>query len=237
VNYLARWTLVGSLLIAGCSGATAASPAAQVPFAPVPAEVAATTSDSTAVAATSSEAVAVADPSADAWTRLGRRAPGYLDIVAAEVVRAGDGTFLFVQTLASALPESPSVLAGETDVGWAVCIDVYPFVVSPLLGQVTLGGSCQFIVRTSWDGARFSGELLDHRSVGVADAAASLPFDPVVDGTSVLMAIPAAALGDPTWFLWSVFTEELGSLGPSAAHHVDAAPGGGAGTPLAWPAD
>jgi hypothetical protein len=234
---LSRWTLIGCLAVVGCGGATAAPPAGQKPFAAVPAEVAATTSDAVAVAATSSEAVAVADPSADAWTMLGRRAPGYLDIVTAEVARAGDGTFLFVQTLASALPESPRVLPGETSVGWAVCIDVYPFVVSPLFGQVTIGSPCQFIVRTSWDGAHFSGELLDRRSAGAADPAAGLPFDPVVDGTSVRMAIPAAALGDPTLFLWSMFTEELGSLGPSAAHHVDAAPGGGAGAPLAWPAD
>lgn len=241
MNSLARWTLIGCLAVAGCAGgsSTAAAPASPEPPTAVP-----PTAVPRVRAAAWSNAVEMADPSDDAWTMAARHAPGYLDVVAAEVTKASDGTFEFVMTLASAFPPAPQLRAGETALGWAVCIDVYPFVVSPLFGQVTIGMPCQFIVQTLWDGARLSGQLIDRRSVGAGDPAVALAFDPVVEGTSIHMSLPAVALGGPTWFLWSMFTEEFGpvvaldqpgALGPNAAHHTDAVPDGGVGAPLAWP--
>jgi hypothetical protein len=229
VNRLGRWILIGCLAVGGCADGKAAStvPASAAPLAAV--------RGLSAIASTAG--AAVADVSGDAWTMAGRRAAGYLDIVAAEVARSRDGTFEFDVTLAAPLPAEPRLSEGGSALGWTVCIDVYPLVVSPTFGQVTIGSPCQFVVQASWDGAHLSGQLFDRLSVGAADPAVTLPFDAVVDGTSIRMAIPAAALGDPARFLWSMFTEELGYGGPGAAHHVDAAPDGGAGAPLAWPAD
>jgi hypothetical protein len=57
------------------------------------------------------------------------------------------------------------------------------------------------------------------------------------------MSVPGESLGAPSWFLWSVYAEELDSTdsgdaidprGPNAAFHVDAAPNGGVGAPLQW---
>ena len=196
--------------------------------------------------AIANDAVAVVDNPGDARTVAGQPGPGHLDIVAAKVERTGDGSFAFDLTLASALPPEPQAPEAGTSAGWAVCIDLYPFVVSPLYGQLPTGMPCQLIVRTLWDGSRVSGQLIDRRAVGAGVPASAEPFVPLVEGASIRMSVPAESLGNPTWFLWSTFTEELGStdaveqvgaLGPYAAHHVDAAPDGGVGAPLQWRGD
>jgi len=183
------------------------------------------------------------DTPGDARRVAGQPGPGHLDIVAAKVARSGDGAFVFDLTLASALsPERRAPEAGAS-AGWAVCIDLYPFVVSSVFGQLPTGMPCQLLVQALWDGSRVSGQLIDRRSVGAGVPASAEPFVPVLEGASIRMSVPAESLGNPSWFLWSTFTEELGSadaveqlgaLGPNAAHHVDAAPDGGVGAPLQW---
>ena len=230
-----RWiTVVGCLLVAGCAGAPSppATPASRDPG-----------EASRPPLAVSNGAVAVVDIPGDARTVAGQPGPGHLDIVAAMVERTGDGSFAFDLTLASALPPEPEAPEAGTSAGWAVCIDLYPFVVSPLYGQLPTGMPCQLIAQTLWDGTRFSGQLLDRRAVGAGVPADAGPFVPLVDGATIRMSVPGESLGDPSWFLWSAFTAELGStdppssigtLGPNAAHHVDAAPDGGVGAPLEW---
>jgi hypothetical protein len=233
-----RWiTVVGCLLVAGCAGATSppATPASQDPGAA-----------SRPMLAVSTDAVAVVDTLGDARTVAGQPGPGHLDVVAAKVERGANGSFAFDLTLASALPPAPQATETGTSADWAVCIDLYPFVVSPLYGQLPTGMPCQLIVRTLWDGTRLSGQVLDRRAVGAGVPASAEPFVPLVEGASIRMSVPAESLGNPSWFLWSTFTEELGSmdaaeqlgaLGPNAAHHVDAAPDGGVGAPLEWRGD
>jgi len=225
VKSLARITLVGCLLLAGCVGAT---------------------SPSASPAAVSADAVAIDDRPGDARTAAGQQGPGHLDVVAATVERAADGSFAFDLTLASALPPAPGAPGAGTPAGWAVCIDLYPFVVSALYGQLPTGMPCQLIVQTLWDGTRLSGQLIDRRAVGAGVPASAEPFVPSVEGASIRMSVPAESLDRPSWFLWSVFTEELdtsdalemlAARGPAAAHHVDAAPDGGVAAPLAWPGD
>jgi len=230
-----RWiTVVGCLLVAGCAGATSppAIPASQDPGA-----------GSRPMLAVSTDAVAVVDNPGDARTAAGQPGPGHLDVVAAKVVKTGDGSLAFDLTLASALAAAPGAPESGTSADWAVCIDLYPFVVSPLYGQLPTGMPCQLIVRTLWDGTRLSGQVLDRRAVGAGVPASAEPFVPSVEGASIRMSVPAESLGGPSWFLWSVYTEELGSAdpaevigarGPNAAHHVDAAPDGGVGAPLVW---
>jgi len=227
-------TLVGCLLLAGCAGATSPppTPASKGPGA-----------TSRPVLAISNDAVAIVDNPGDARTAAGQPGPGHLDVVAAKVERSGDGAFVFDLTLASALPPEPVALGAGTSADWAVCIDLYPFVVSPMFGQLPTGMPCQLLVQALWDGSRVSGQLIDRRSVGAGVPASAEPFVPVVEGASIRMSVPAESLGNPSWFLWSTFTEELGStdavehlgaLGPYAAHHLDAAPDGGVGAPLEW---
>jgi hypothetical protein len=198
------------------------------------------------VVAITSDAVAVVDNPGDARTVAGRPGPGHLDVVAAKVERGANGSFAFDLTLASALPPAPGAPGAVTPAGWAVCIDLYPFVVSALYGQLPTGMPCQLIVQTRWDGTRFSGQLIDRRAVGAGVPASAEPFVPTVEGASIRMSVPAESLGSPGWFLWSVFTEELdtsdalemlAARGPAAAHHVDAAPDGGVAAPLAWSGD
>jgi len=230
-----QWiTVVGCLLVAGCTGGT--SPHAS-PASPDPGPAA------RPMLAVSNDAVAVLDNPGDARTAAGQPGPGHLDVVAAKVERGANGSFLFDLTLASALPPEPLAPGAGTAAGWAVCIDLYPFVVSPLYGQLPTGMPCQLIVQALWDGTRFSGQLIDRRAVGAGVPASAEPFVPLVEGASIRMSVPGESLGAPSWFLWSVFTEELGSMdpadviaarGPNAAHHVDAAPDGGVGAPLVW---
>lgn len=235
-----RWiTAVGCLLVAGCAGTTSppAIPAARIQATQDPGAI------SRPVVATPSDAVAVVDTPGDARTVAGRPGPGHLDVVAAMVERRANGSFAFDLTLASAPLPAPQAPEAGTSADWAVCIDLYPFVVSPLYGQLPSGMPCQLIVQTLWDGTRFSGQLIDRRAVGAGVPASAEPFVPSVEGASIRMFVPAESLGSPGWFLWSVFTEELGStdaveqltaLGPNAAFHVDAAPDGGVGAPLQW---
>ena len=233
-----QWiTVVGCLLVAGCAGATSppAIPGSQDPGA-----------GSRPMLAVSTDAVAVVDNPGDARTAAGQPGPGHLDVVAAKVERRANGSFAFDLTLASALAAAPGAPGAGMAAGWAVCIDLYPFVVSPLYGQLPTGMPCQLIVQALWDGTRFSGQLLDRRAVGAGVPASAEPFVPLVEGASIRMSVPAESLGSPGWFLWSVFTEELdatdaveqlGALGPNAAFHVDAAPDGGVGAPLEWRGD
>jgi hypothetical protein len=195
------------------------------------------------VVAIASDAVAVVDTPGDATTVAGQPGPGHLDVVAAKVERGANGSFAFDLTLASPLQPAPGAPGAGTAAGWAVCIDLYPFVVSALYGQLPTGMPCQLIVHTLWDGTRLSGQLIDRRAVGAGVPASAEPFVPSVEGASIRMSVPGESLGGPSWFLWSVFTEELGSMdpadvaaagGPNTAFHVDAAPDGGVGAPLQW---
>ena len=166
----------------------------------------------------------------------GEPAPGYLDAVGGEVTKASDGTFTFVETLATALPDKPKLPAGDAALGWSVCVDVDP-TVAPVGFPMTIAMPCEFIVHTRWDGRRLAGLLIDRRPLAAGGSAKTTPFDPIVDGTSVRMEVSEGALGDPASFRWSMFTEELGPLGTDQVVQVDAVPDGGVGDPAAWPSD
>jgi hypothetical protein len=230
-----QWIIVvGCVLVAGCAGATSPppTPASQGPGA-----------SSRPVLAISNNAIAVVDTLGDARTAAGQPGPGHLDVVAAKVERGANGSFAFDLTLASALPLTPQAPGAGTSLDWAVCIDLCPFVVSDMYGQLPTGMPCQLIVQALWDGSRLSGQVLDRRAVGAGVPASAESFVPSVEGASIHMSVPAESLGGAGWFLWSVFTEELDTAdalellaarGPTAAHHVDAAPDGGVAAPLQW---
>jgi hypothetical protein len=226
--------LIPMLAMVGCGGTAAPSGSSSAP-----ANDRLVTGNA---AVTAVDAAEIADPAADALTRDEAEAPGYVDIVNGTVRRAPDGSFVFVVTVAAPVPASPRLPADAAALGWSACVDVIPMVATTLFGQVVVGGPCQFIVRTYWDGHRFGGQLLDRRLVGADEPTRVRPVEPLIAGSRIRMTVPAEALGNPARFFWSMETEELEvgdwwTLGPSAGTHMDAAPDGGVGAPVAWPRD
>jgi hypothetical protein len=50
------------------------------------------------------------------------------------------------------------------------------------------------------------------------------------------MTVSLSSLDESTSFAWSMFTEELGSLGTDVFYHVDNVPDAGIDDPISWSA-
>jgi hypothetical protein len=177
------------------------------------------------------------DPAGDAVMKDGTAAPGYLDVLRAEISRLSDGTFTFTATLAEPVPAEPPVPKGYVAIGWSFCIDTdraiwakgFPFTHSSPM-------PCELIMHTRWDGSKLSGLLIDRRPLQDGGKALQIPLEPVVQGSSLELSATASQLGDPPRFRWATYAEELGEYGTDTEYGVDAVPHGGIFShPATWP--
>jgi hypothetical protein len=166
----------------------------------------------------------------------GAAAPGYLDMLGAEITRQ-NGDFTFTVTLAKPVPAEPPVPKGYVAIGWSFCVDTdravsargFPFPPSSPM-------PCELIMHARWDGSKLSGLLIDRRPLQDGGDALLVSLDPVLEESSLALSASANQLGDPPTFRWATYSEELGEYGTHTVRAVDAVPRGGIFShPATWP--
>jgi len=182
----------------------------------------------------------VTDPAGD----VKNKAPAWLDLTSASVAREG-GRFVFVWDLAAPVPSDPAadpaipthsdhVCVGDgLDTGPTTAPVGYPFGkneanILELVVALCWNPTGSFSLETG-----FVGLLLDRRPLLAGGPATITPVEFRIDGQQVVMAVEAAALGDPASFAWGAFTEVANQADPNdAAWFPDGAPDVGLAT---WP--
>jgi hypothetical protein len=156
-----------------------------------------------AVAASPASAVSrtsiVTDPAGDAVFD----APGFMDIVRAEVAKQG-GTFEFRTIHAEPIPDLPPLLPPSHDrISWVWGLDT-DLTTFPKGYPLANGTSIQaeFVLRVDWDGSAFSGILIDRRPLLTGGEAVVTPHPFTVTSNEVRMTVAASEIGDPTSFFW-----------------------------------
>ena len=188
----------------------------------------------------------VLDPVGDA----DKTAQDYQDIVGATITKKG-GTFVFVITLAAALPDNPTLpsWADVTDWGFGLDMDPsafpvgYPFTKNnPQFQEFLLEHR---VYRSGFsdplDPTRSAGILIDRRPLLEGGQAIITPVQFSIDGARITWVVDAALLGDPATFRWAAFTavSHAGDDVKNGYNNItglDSAPDVFQGAPLAtWP--
>jgi hypothetical protein len=147
----------------------------------------------------------VTDPTGDALFH----APGYMDLVRAEVSKNGE-EFTFQMTLAAPVPQgSPPVPPGAKAVLWVWPLNTDPTTFpagSPFAPGNGQAAPSELGVFIFWDGSAFSGFLHDRRPLltGGEPVVTSLPF--AIAGGDLQVTTSAALLGNPSSFAWGAVT-------------------------------
>jgi len=174
----------------------------------------------------------VTDPTGDAFfPDHALPAPAYQDIVQATV--SLDGEFTFGMDLAAAVPDTPA-LPGVMRMVWAWGVDTdratapagFPFVPGP-----EGAAPAEFLVWVVWDGATFSGIVIDRRPLltGGEPIITSVPSH--INGAQITVSVDAALLGSPSSFKWVSRTIDWrGPFGTLSNFDADRAPNAGQAT-------
>jgi hypothetical protein len=185
----------------------------------------------------------ITDPVGD----VKNKAPAWLDIVSASIIRNG-GRFSFQLELAGPVPADPALdpaTPSHTDhLCWGDGLRTdasapvgYPF------GKNTASHE-QFYPVFCWNptgsfglGTGFIGFLIDRRPLLTGGQAIIEPVEFSVQETRVTLVVDATALGDPATFAWAAFTEQANQADPNdASWFPDVAPDVFSGAPWAtWP--
>lgn len=141
----------------------------------------------------------VTDPVGDALYR----APGYMDIVSAQVEHAGAG-YVFQMSVAESIPAAPLLPPpGTYAISWHWPLDTDPTTFpagSPLAPGYA--GRAELIISILWDGEAFSAFLHDRRPLLTGGQATFTPLDYTISGTLLQVEVEASALGNPVPFSW-----------------------------------
>jgi len=216
-------------ILGACGNAPAASPMPSA-LSP-PAATSTATPPATPPLVTPAATAMIADPQGDVALP---DPPGYLDGLAAGVVKDGDA-FVFRFTLAEAIPAAPEIPSGWDSLGWSFCLDTesgapkgYPF-------SARTPAPCELIILLRSSGGPLKGELIDRRPLRDANDVVVTQVDPSIDGASVTASVLARAVGDPASFTWVWATTLLGELGTNAFMDVDEVPDSSFADPASWP--
>ena len=210
--------IAAPVLLAACSG-VGATPPATLPATP-PATLPATPAPGMIV-----------DPQGDVGMP---DPPGYLDGLAA-VVTKDAAAFIFRFTLAEPIPPAFEVPKGWESLGWSFCLDTDPAAPKGYPFAPARSVPCEFIILLRSSGGPLEGELIDRRTLLDGTDATVSPLDLSIDGATVSVSLPAAALGDPASFTWVWATTLLGKLGTNAFEDVDEIPDSSFADPAPWP--
>lgn len=151
------------------------------------------------------------------------KAPGYMDIVRAELA-ADSGTFFFRMTVAAAIPNNPPVAPpANASIRWAFPIDSDPatFPEGDPFPRNQPGPS-EFNTRVFWDGSAFTASLLDRRPLLEGGEAILTPLSFTVSGSEIRVAVPASLIGASS-FRWGAVTVYASASpgGNNGDHFVD----------------
>jgi hypothetical protein len=141
----------------------------------------------------------VTDPVGDAVYK----APGYMDIVGAQLADLG-GTFEFKMSVAKPVPATPPLPSPATkQISWSWPLDTDP-TTNPAGAPKAPGYSAgaELIITIAWDGSAFSAFLQDRRPLLTGGQAVLTPLDYTISGTLLQVDVEANALGDPSSFGW-----------------------------------
>ena len=158
----------------------------------------------------------------------------YQDIVRAEISKK-DGTFVFTMEVAGRIPETPELAPpGVALLEWRWALNVNPdtfpagFPFAP-----GAHAPAEYQVQILWDGTNFIGQLIDRTPLLTGGQAIVTPLSFRIKGAEFKTSVNAAMVGDPSSFLWLVFTVDWPTpLGTNSFLTVDFAPNGG---PITWP--
>ena len=154
------------------------------------------------LAAPASAAGAVSDPAGDALFK----APGFMDIVAAEVSNDGE-TYVFRMTVAGTIPEDPGLPApAHASIRWAFPIDSDPTTFpkgAPLPRNQP--GPAELVVFVEWDGSGFTANIMDRRPLLSGSDATFTPLLFTISGSDVRVSVPFGLIGTST-FRWGALT-------------------------------
>ena len=162
-------------------------------------------------------------------------APGFQDIVRAEVSKEGD-EFVLRMEMAATIPVNPPLpRPAEHEIWWMWAIDLDRTTQPagyPCAPGCTLPSEIHACVR--WDGSSFHGIVIDRRPLlsGGQAIIMTVPFS--VHGATLELRVPSAVIGNPSSFRWpTVTTDWSGPVGTGGFHFVDhGSPPGQAPT---WP--
>ena len=166
----------------------------------------------------------VADPEGDASFNLSTDArpfdaPGYLDIVRAEITLMGS-IFVVTMDLAAPLPDNPPLRQGAKICVWNWELDTNPTTFPaghPLPPGFSSGA--ELVLGVRWDGRQFNGALIDRR--------------PLLTGQeAVELAAPMNIDGDRVTIYLSRFVATVSTFHWTAATYVEFARGGAMGISL-----
>jgi hypothetical protein len=167
----------------------------------------------------------------------------YQDIVSASI-SLKDGTFIFVMDLAAAIPRSPELPNGAKLLEWrfglrtdrTTCASGFPYPPGASTTSGELTHCAQYMVFILWDGAQFTGMLIDRTPSVTGGDAVIHPIAFHIKGAEIVAFADSGMIGNPERFTWVTRTETwfsaLGSLGFVV---IDAAPD--EGTSASWPAN
>jgi hypothetical protein len=164
----------------------------------------------------------VTDPTGDALYH----APGYMDLVRAEVSLNGQ-EFTFEMTVAAAVPPSPPPAPpGARAILWAWPLDTDPTTFpagSPFAPGNGQAGPAELAVFVFWDGSAFSGFLHDRRPLLTDGEPVVTPLPFTISGGSLQVTTSAALLGNPLSFDWGAVTGYYSGtpFSTSGFHFVD----------------
>jgi hypothetical protein len=145
----------------------------------------------------------VTDPVGDALYK----APGYMDIVSAQLADLG-GTFEFKMSVAEPIPATPPLpTPGTKQISWHWYLSTDP-TTFPAGSPFAPGyhGGAEFIITVAWDGSAFRAFLHDRRPLLTGGQAVFTPLDYTISGTLLQVDVEANALGDPSSFSWGSAT-------------------------------
>jgi hypothetical protein len=155
------------------------------------------------VPAFAANTIIVADPVGDA----SHKAPGYMDIVGAQLTDSG-GMLHFQMTVAEPIPASPVLPPPATkQISWHWLIDTDP-TTSPAGSPLPPGenGAPELIVTVAWDGSAFSAFLHDRRPLLTGGQPIFTRLDYTISQRLLRVDVQARALGNPSSFSWGGVT-------------------------------
>lgn len=152
--------------------------------------------------APASAAGAVSDPAGDALFK----APGFMDIVAAELSDDG-ANYVFRMNVAGTIPDAPRVPPpAHASMRWAFSIDSDPTTFpkgTPLPSNQP--GPAELFSFVEWDGTAFTAYLVDRRPMLSGSEAIFTPLSFTRSGSEVRVIVPRGLIGTST-FRWGAVT-------------------------------
>lgn len=158
----------------------------------------------------------VADPAGDTVLK----APGFMDIIRAELTE-DSGTFVFRMTVAAAIPNDPRVPPpAKASIRWAFPIDADPATFpegAPY--PPNQPGPAEFNTRVFWDGTAFTASLLDRRPLLDGGEAILTPLSFAVSGSEIRVTVPASLIGASSFSWGAVAVYASASPGGNLGYH------------------